>query len=513
MQDLIGAVAQLSPKERKALAILLKQKGINLFGVAPIFKRSADEPQLLSYAQERLWFLWQLEPQSTAYHIPMVLKLSGTLDLPALQASFDALVARHEALRTRFAQDGEQVVQVIAAAAPLSIERQALPAGIAEQALLEQVEAEIQRPFDLEQGNLLRVKLFSLGSDEQVLVLTQHHIVSDGWSMQVMVDELLALYAGAVAGRPVELPPLAIQYPDYALWQRQWMEAGERERQLAYWRTQLAGEQPVLSLPHDRLRPQQQSYRGATLDLQLPDGLAAQLAGLALRQGVTLFTLLLAAFQVLLQRHSGQADIRVGVPIANRKRSETEALIGFFVNTQILRAEVDGQQPFAAFLQQLKHTVLQAQEHQDLPFEQLVDALQPERNLSHNPLFQVLFNHQSESAQVLAPTLAGLRVDTLALGNATAQFDLTLNTVQCEDQLAASLTYATDLFDASTVERLAAHWLNLLQAVVANPEQRIAELPMQAPAEQAASLAEWNADSRDFPAQACLHQLIEAQAA
>ncbi|MGY2402561.1 amino acid adenylation domain-containing protein, partial [Pseudomonas sp. SDO5271_S396] len=340
------------------------------------------------------------------------------------------------------------------------------------------------------------------------------HIVSDGWSMQVMVDELVQLYAAFSQGQVPQLPHLPVQYADYAVWQRHWMEAGEKARQLDYWRGLLGGEQPVLELPLDHARPTRQSHRGASLDIEIPAALVANLKALAQREGVTLFMLLLASFQTLLHRYSGQQDIRVGVPIANRNRVETERLIGFFVNTQVLKAEIDGQLTVARLLAQVKQRALEAQSHQDLPFEQLVEALQPERNLSFNPLFQVLFNHQTQDvARDPGQPLPGLRVDGLAWESHTAQFDLSLNTHESAEGLAASLTYATDLFEPATLARMARHWLNLLGGMAADAQQRIDQLPWLEPAERQTTVHDWNATGRDYPLQRCVHQWIEAQAA
>ncbi|MGE7955442.1 non-ribosomal peptide synthase/polyketide synthase [Pseudomonas sp. NPDC089530] len=465
----------------------------------------------LSYAQERQWFLWQLEPDSVTYHIPSALRLKGQLDLAALQRSFDALVARHESLRTRLRQDAERTLQVVDAEARIEIVQVAAE-GADEARLQALVEAEIARPFDLQQGPLLRVRLLRLAEDEHVLVLVQHHIVSDGWSMQVMVAELVQLYAGYVQGQALQLPALPIQYADYALWQRSWMEAGEKERQLGYWCALLGGEQPVLELPLDHPRPAVQSHRGARLDLKLDAALAASLKGLAQREGVTLFMLLLASFQTLLYRYSGQSDIRIGVPIANRNRVETEHLIGFFVNTQVLKADLDGQMTLAQLLQQTKQRALEAQAHQDLPFEQLVEALQPERSLSHNPLFQVMFNHQAEARGAgREQQLPGLRVEGLEWDSHTTHFDLSLDTQESGDDLWASLNYATDLFDASTIERLAQHWQGLLHGMLASSQTLIGELPLLSAAEQQRMVREWNAGATVLE-QGPVHRLFEAQA-
>ncbi|WP_302475267.1 non-ribosomal peptide synthase/polyketide synthase [Pseudomonas koreensis] len=481
----------------------------------PIVALPRLQPLALSYAQERQWFLWQLEPTSTAYHVPAALRLRGELDLPALQRSFNALIARHESLRTCFVESQGQTLQVIQAEMTLELAVETVDGALDESALQARVAAETLHLFDLQHGPLLRVKLLRLAADDHALVITLHHIVSDGWSMGIMVDELVALYAAFSQGQRVELPALPVQYADYAVWQRQWMEAGERERQLSYWTAQLGdGDQPLLELPTDRPRPPEQSYRGARQDIPLSAELAADLKQAAQREGVTLFALLLASFQTLLHRYSGQTDIRVGVPVANRNRVETEGLIGFFVNTQVLKAEFDSQQTFRSLLQQVQNSVLGAQAHQDLPFEQLVDALQPERSLSHSPLFQVLHNHQSQARQSRGATrLPLIEIEGLSWVSHTAQFDLTLDTFESADNVWAELTYATDLFDAATMERLAQHWTNLLHGIVADSGQRIAELPLHDAAERQATLLQWNPAVADFPSDACLHQLIEAQAA
>ena len=475
---------------------------------APAFARAdRSQPLELSYAQQRQWFLWQLEPHSAAYNIPVALRLDGALDIEALESSFAALIARHETLRTTFRQDGERCVQVIHPATPFVLAVEQLASG---ESLEASIAAEVRRPFDLQQGPLLRVKLLHLGENQHVLVLTQHHSVSDGWSMPIMVDELVRLYEGFSQGHEVALEALPFQYADYAAWQRQWMEAGEQQRQLAYWTAQLGGEQPVLELPTDHPRPAIQQLAGARCAIALDAALVDNLKAVAREQGVTLFMLLLASFQTLLQRHSGQSDIRVGVPIANRTRAETEKLIGFFVNTQVLKADFTGAGTFGQLLQQVKHTALQAQAHQELPFEQLVEALQPQRSLSHSPLFQVMFNHQAE-VKGTARQLPGLSVEVLGADSQSAQFDLTLNTVEHGAGLDAEFSYATALFEAVTIERLAGHWRTLLQGICADADQRIAELPLLAAAEREQMLVEWNQSQLDYPRKQCLPALIEAQ--
>ncbi|MFJ2710350.1 non-ribosomal peptide synthase/polyketide synthase [Pseudomonas sp. NPDC087346] len=514
MQQLIESVGALSPEKRKALAILLGKQGINLYGIAPIFRRTEGEPLLLSYAQERQWFLWQMEPDSAAYHIPTALRLRGALDMAVLQRSFDTLIERHESLRTGFARgDQDKAIQLIKAPFALQMQIRELDGEVDEPRLRAAIEAEIARPFDLEQDALLRVCLLRLAPDDHVLVMVQHHIISDGWSMQVMVGELIELYAGFSRGTPATLAALPIQYADFAQWQRSWMDAGERERQLNYWVEHLGSDPGVLELPADHPRPLVQSYRGARLDLQLDAALSKGLQEIARREGVTMFMLLLASFQTLLHRYSGQDDIRIGVPIANRNRAETEGLIGFFVNTQVLRASLDSSMPFSALLAQAKQSALGAQAHQDLPFEQLVEALAPERSLSRSPLFQVMFNHQSGAKQSSqAMQLPGLSVESVNWDSLTAQFDLTLETHESPDGVWASLIYATDLFDGVSIERIGRHWQALLKGIVSNAQQRVGELPMLDASERQLMLHDWNRPDAPFASELCIHQLITRQA-
>ncbi|QLF94934.1 amino acid adenylation domain-containing protein [Pseudomonas sp. ABC1] len=484
--------------------------GQGVSNTTPAFQR-VDRTQtlLLSYAQQRQWFLWQLEPESTAYNMPTALRFKGDLNIGALRASFEALIARHESLRTTFRQEGEQALQIIHPKIDFAL-LQEKQEDTSEELIQSKVEEEVAEPFDLEQGPLIRIKLLRLAEDDHVLILTLHHIVSDGWSMPIMVDELVQLYEGYRTGQQVTLPELPIQYADYAIWQRNWMEAGEQERQLAYWKEQLGEEQPVLELPTDRPRPAIQSQEGANFSVSLNDDLAQSLKQLAQQQGVTLFMLLLASFQSLLHRYSGQDDIRVGVPTANRNRVETERLIGFFVNTQVLKAEFDLDTTFSSLLKQVQQTALGAQAHQDLPFEQLVEALHPERSLSHSPLFQVMYNHQTQ-VRGESRCLSGLTVEGLSWDGNTTKFDLSLDTFEHGHGIAASLNYATDLFDRATIERLAKHWLNLLQGIVKAPSQRIAELPLLSSEEQQQIIYDWNRTEASYPSDQCIHQLIEAQ--
>ncbi|WP_050577287.1 non-ribosomal peptide synthetase [Pseudomonas cremoricolorata] len=477
---------------------------------APLRAVNREQPLPLSFAQERQWYLWQLDPQSSAYHIPSALLLSGPLDVTALEQAFNCLLQRHESLRTTFSHEGAQLVQRIAEAAPLRIAVETL-ADHAERGTW--LQAQASQVFDLEHGPLLRVGLLRESAEQHVLAVTQHHIVSDAWSMQRMVEELLHAYDALRQGRTPDLPALPVQYADYAVWQRERLAAGEGERQLAYWQGQLGSDHTPLELPLDRPRPAQASGRGATLGVELPAALVQRLRALAQQEGATLFMLLLASWQVLLHRYSGQAQVRVGVPVANRQQLATEGLLGFFVNTQVLQAHIDPQMPLRALLAQVRQSAVEAQAHQDLPFERLVEALQPQRSQAHHPLFQVLFNHQAEARQQAAQRQLGeLRLQGLALSASSTQFDLMLDTFESAHGLQALFTYATELFDAASIERMARHWQTLLQGMVAAPEQRIGALPLLDDAERSATLLDWNPLVADYPVPQCLHTIIATQA-
>ncbi|MGS0897539.1 amino acid adenylation domain-containing protein, partial [Burkholderia stagnalis] len=468
----------------------------------------------LSYAQQRLWFLWNLQPDSGAYHIPVAMRIAGKLDVHALHGSFDALVARHESLRTTFVAGANgHATQVIHPAlnpdyrtfdATARAERNAAVVAWATQLAAE--------PFDLTTGPLLRIGVAHLSENEHVLVVVMHHIVSDGWSAGVMLREFVDGYRARVAGQPVALPALPIQYADYAVWQRRWLEAGEREHQLAYWRARLGGEQPVLALPTDRPRQALGAYLAASETVQLPAGLSDAVHRVARAHHATPFMVLLAAFDALLHRHTGESDIRVGVPVANRNRAETEGLIGFFVNTQVLKAELDGRTTLGALLDQVKSRTLEAQAHQDLPFDVLVDALQPERRLSHTPLFQVAFNHQRNDYQAI-DELDGLSVERYRLGEGEAQFELTLNAQEAADgALSVGLRYARELFDAATMERFGRHYVRVLEAFAGDLSLGVDSIDLLDDDEHASLLELSRVDAR-YDEGRPVHRVIQAQAA
>ncbi len=504
--------ARLTPAQQALLASRLKGTAASE-DREPALVRSADPAAraALSFAQRRQWFLWKLDPDSTAYHIAEGLRLRGALDIEALRAAFQALLARHESLRTVFraGEDGlaEQVVQPSLALEIPVIDLSDAPEPLRAELVEEAARAANQKPFDLLRGPLLRVSVIRESEFAHVLVVVMHHIVSDGWSMQILVDEFVAQYRAISQGEAVELPSLPVQYADYAAWQRQWLDAGERERQLAYWRSQLGMEQPVLQLPSDHPRKAEGGYRAAGHVVELPAALAQGLRRQMQARGATPFMLLLAGFQALLHRYTGQEDIRVGVPVANRNRTETEGVIGFFVNTQVLRSPVHGRMGLARLLAQARETALGAQAHQDLPFEQLVEALQPERSMGHSPLFQVMFNYLRGGYEALR-NLPGLTMEGCSLGEKAAQFELTLTAIEDpEGGIKAVFGYARELFEPDTIARMAGHYLALLQALVDAPEQAVGDVVLrdQAAAPQRGLNALRFADAQP------VHRLIERQ--
>ena len=506
---------ELPVEKRRVFLETLRGEGVD-FSLFPIPAGvSSAERDRLSYAQQRMWFLWHLEPQSGAYNLPSAVRLNGPLDRQALERAFASLVQRHETLRTVFPRGADDSLAQAPLQRPLEVafeDCSGLPEAEQEARLREEAQRESLQPFDLCEGPLLRVRLIRLGEERHVLLLTLHHIVSDGWSMNVLIEEFSRFYSAYATGAEPGLPALPIQYADYALWQRSWLEAGEQERQLEYWRGKLGERHPVLELPTDHPRPAVPSYRGSRYEFSIEPALAEALRGTARRQGLTLFMLLLGGFNILLQRYSGQTDLRVGVPIANRNRAEVEGLIGLFVNTQVLRSVFDGRTSVATLLAGLKDTVLGAQAHQDLPFERLVEAFKVERSLSHSPLFQVMYNHQPLVADIEAlDSVAGLSFGQLDWKSRTTQFDLSLDTYEKGGRLYAALTYATDLFEARTVERMARHWQNLLRGMLENPQASVDSLPMLDAEERYQLLEGWNATAAEYPLQRGVHRLFEEQ--
>lgn len=519
-QKLARRFVELPLEKRRLFLDGMRREDID-FALLPIPScEGLAERDGLSYAQLRMWFLWQLDPQSAAYNLPMSVCLNGPLDLPLLEQAFSALVARHESLRTTFGQQGDRVFQWVAEPAPVSIalsDLSALPEDQRWAHARQTIAAQAGESFDLQQGPLFSLRVLRLAGQEHVLLLNLHHMVTDGWSMNVLIDEWLRGYDALVAGEPLPFPGIAVHYRDYAVWQRSWLEAGEQQRQLDYWRGHLGDEHPVLELPTDRPRPALPTHDGARLEIALEPQLLRDLKSLAQRQGVTLFVVLLASFKCLLHRYSGQTDIRVGGLIANRTRAETEGLVGCFINTQVLRSEVNARTRFVDVMRAVREASTGAQAHQELPFDAVIDALQPERSQSHNPLFQVMFNHQPVVADLLDKRLTcGLRVanlpaeqQALAGRSHAAASDLMLATSGEGEQLHAAFTYATDLFDTATIARLAGHWRNLLASACADPQQTVGELAMLGAEERDVLLdvAAVAPPSGSTPA----HRLFEAQ--
>jgi amino acid adenylation domain-containing protein len=504
-------VAGLAGLAERALAAGLGTTAPPLLPLPPA-SRGAGLP--LSFAQERLWFLDQLETGSAAYNLPVALKLSGALDVSALEASLAAIVRRHEALRTIFRTGAEGPEQVIARETPLAlpvVDLGALPAPVGEYAARRLVMAEAARPFDLARGPLLRALLLRERPEHHLLIVPLHHIVSDGWSLGVLVRELGEGYAARVAGRAMRLPDLPVQYADYAVWQRGWLAGEELSRQLAWWRERLAGAPEVIELPADRPRLPVQSFRGASLPVALPPSLGATVSGLGRSRGATVFMVLLAAFQALLSRLSGQARVVVGSPVANRTHREVEGLIGFFVNTLPLPADLATDPTVTALLAQVRETTLGAYAHQDVPFEKLVLELAPERSLAHSPLFQVMLILQNAPLPKL--DLPGLTAEPLGLGSGMEKFDLTLTlSEESAGGLVGALSYSVDRFERTTAERLRGWFSTLLAGAVAAPERTVSELPLLAAAERA-QLQAWGTGAALEPDLSCLHELVAAQAA
>ena len=466
-----------------------------------------------SFAQQRLWFLDRLLGASSLYNISWAIQLNGKLDVSALQQSLNEIVARHEVLRTYFIEQDGEPVQVIRASMPFTCALMDLSARSQENRdseIQRILDAEANKAFDLKEAPLIRALLFKLSEQEHILLITIHHIVADGWSRDVFRQELASLYCAFSQGQSAALPELPIQYADYAVWQREWLQGEELERQLSYWKTQLA-DLTVLELPTDKPRPKQQSYQGAREAIQLSATLTRGLKTLSQQQNVTLFMTLLAAFQVLLHRYSGQDDIVVGTAIAGRNRQEIENLIGFFVNTLALRTDLSGTPSFRQLLSRVREVCLGAYAHQDLPFEKLVAELQVQRDMSRHPLFQVMLVLQPTALQDMQ--LPGLTISKLTVSNETAKFDLSLSLVEHPDGLTGTIEYSTDLFNAETITRMAGHFQTLLEAIVEHPETAITELPLLTAPERHQLLVEWNATKTDYPKDKCIHQLFEEQVA
>ncbi len=512
MSDLIERIAALSPEKRELLLQRLnhKKENVSLEKILPQSRESNTFP--LSFAQQRLWFFEQLTPGNFTYHSLAGVRLTGTLDASSLDRSLNELVKRHEVLRTAFKTINGQPVQAIASNLELKIleiDLRSLPETERSREVERLIAAEAKLAFDLSQAPLLRAKLLHLSDSNWVLLLSQHHIISDAWSMGIFIQELATFYQAFCTGKPSPLPELSVQYADFASWQRQRLQGEVLETQLAYWKKQLGGNLSVLNLPSDRPRSAVQTFRGAVHKFTIPKAIAEEIAQLSQREKATLFMTLLAAFKTLLYRYTGQEDILVGSPIANRNRREIEELIGLFANTLVFRTNLSSNPTFKELLGIVREVALGAYNHQDLPFEKLVEILQPERDLSHNPLFQVLFSLRNvRTPQIKLP---GVTLSSLEIERKTARFDLALDLEEGLEGINGTLEYSQDLFDASTARRIAGHFLTLLESIAANPEQRISNLPILTKSEQQQLLFEWNKTQSELPKNQCVHGLFEAQ--
>jgi amino acid adenylation domain-containing protein len=495
---------------KAALQDLLR--GVAETPVIPVLPRPGPFP--LSFAQQRLWFLEQLEPGEPTYNQSNLFRLRGALDVGALEQAFTALVTRHEALRTVVrSQDGVpyQFIQPPIAPTLPMIDLTDLPAGVRMATALARARSELRRPFDLTSDLMVRICLLRLAADDHLLVASTHHIASDGWSLNIFWREFARLYTGYVTQASVTLPDLPIQYADFAVWQRQWLSGEQLSRQLGYWQRTLAGLTP-LALPTDRPRPAVLSQQGDSADFRLEPEVTRRLRQLAHQEGMTPFMVLLAAFQVLLYRYSGQDDVAVGTAIANRNRAAIEGLVGFFVNTLVIRTDLTGNPGFRSLLQRVRQTALDAFDHQDLPFEKLVEELHPERQHNRHPLFQVMvFQVLAGEAQAMA--LPGIQMEPLRVELNTNKFDLALALREDDVQTHGRLSYNTDLFDAPTIVRMIGHFQTLIAAVVADPDRPIGQLPLLTAAEREQLLVTWNATDRPYPRDATLPALFERQVA
>jgi amino acid adenylation domain-containing protein/non-ribosomal peptide synthase protein (TIGR01720 family) len=466
----------------------------------------------LSFAQQRMWFLYQMDRQNPAYNEALTIRLTGRLNIDILEQTINAIIQRHESLRTSFPMVEGKPIQKIAPSLKIKLLVVNLK-DIPQEQIDKQIIEELQKPFDLTQSPLLRCTLFDLGYENYILVNVFHHIIIDGWSKGILFKELSKFYQALLSNSTVDLPELAIQYADFAVWQRQWLQGEILENQLNYWKKQLTGAPPLLELPTDKPRPATANFRGHSISFQIDSELTEKLKLLSQKSGVTLFMTLLAALNTLLFRYSGQDDILIGTPTANRNRQEIEPLIGFFVNTLVLRNSLEGNPTFSGLLQQARNVVLEAYANQDVPFEQVVDGLEIERSLSYNPLFQVMFALQN--APLNALKLPNLKAQYLAVENQRIKFDLSLFLEEIETEKGSYLEgfweYDGDLFTPERITRMVGHFQTLLKGIVANPQQTIGELPLLTESEKQQLLVEWNQTQTSYPDHYCIHQLFEEQ--
>src|ERR1051325_5039687 len=498
----------MTAAQRKLLAQLLEEEGIEAPGQQHIPRRKSDDNLQLSFAQQRLWLLDQLEPANAAYNVSRFFQLHGPLNVRALERALNEIVRRHESLRTTFTASDGVPRQVIAPFTPMRLTAVDLT-GTDETTLRELATEEARRPFDLAAGPLFRAALLRLADDDHALFITMHHIVSDGWSIGVLTRELCTCYQAFATNLSAPLAELPIQYADFAQWQCEQLQGEALEKLLSYWRRQLEGAPPVLDLRMSQPRPAMQSYAGAYQMLNIDAGITRSLREIGRREHCTLYMTLLAAFAVMLSRYSDETDIVVGSPIAGRNLPELEQLIGFFVNTLVLRLDLKGDPNFLQLLQKVREVCLDAYAHQEVPFEKLVGELQPERDLSHSPLFQVMFSLQNVPDEELQ--LGELRLRPFDVDRGGSKFALSLIMKEVEGGLDGQISYNTDLFEADAIQRMCGHWQALLEGIAQRPEARVFELPLLAAAERQQVLIEWNQTASEYPRDKCIHQLFETQ--
>ncbi|NEQ78176.1 MAG: amino acid adenylation domain-containing protein, partial [Okeania sp. SIO2C9] len=509
-------LAQLRERKEEVLSFLYsaKQSVYSQQSQIKPIERNGNPPPL-SYAQQRLWFIEKMALSSNAYNMPLVLHLVGQLDYIALQKSLNQIIARHETLRTTFSEINGTPVQIIKPSFELELPKKDLSGLTPSQQtskLQQLLQQENEQIFNLEVDPPIRAQLFQLGTTEHILQITLHHIASDGWSLTVLPKELSAIYTAILENQPSSLPELPIQYADFAVWQKNYLQGETLQTQLNYWKQKLQ-DLPQLQLPKDHPRPPVETFNGAGIPINIPAAVTSKVKELTQKQGTTLFMTLLAVFKVLMSRYSGQESIAVGSPIANRNRSEIEGLIGFFVNSLVMYTDLGGDPSFTEVLNRVKQTTLEAYTHQDIPFEKLVEQLQPERALSQNPLFQVVFAVQQE--EILKPSF---RLPNLEVGwyegagvEMTVRMDLELHLWPVGEEIKGFCAYNRDLFEAETIQRILLHYQNLLSALVETPEQPISKLPLMTQPELQQILVEWNNTTTDYPDDKCIHQLFEEQ--
>ena len=512
MDNLAERLANLSPSKRALLELKLTQENAGPHADQTIRRRTNRDSVPLSFAQERLWFLNQLDPDDPSYNQPKAIRLVGSLDIISLRKALDEIVARHEVLRTTFASENGHPRQLVAQSGVVELpvsDLRACPDLIREQETERLLKDVSQRVFDLSRNLPLRALLLRLADEQNLLVLVTHHIASDGLSSDILWRELVTLYGAITTGNVSSLQPLPVQYADYAIWQRNWLKGDVLDSHLTFWKKQLAGAPPVLDLPTDRPRPAVRTHIGAREPIVITRELTESLKIFSRQHDVTLFMTLLAAFQTLLHRYTAQDDIVTGTPIAGRTRTEVEGLIGVFVNTLALRTDFSGNPTWQELLSRVRETALSAYVHQEIPFEKLVEELQPERNLRHSPLFQVMFALQNEPREILK--LRDLTIDLFDVHNGSAKFDLLLSMREEDEELKGEVEYSTDLFDASTILRMVRHFQTLLKAIVSDANPRIWDLPLLTESERHQILVHWNDTKIDYPRDRCIHELFENQ--